>query len=184
MEPIPKFVVAEAPRDYHLQNEPIPVVPEGAIQLYANGGAPQQTTITETNLDYKEEYGKVLAKATEFEKRYKDAHQQLIRFESLLPDLKNEFHGLTGKALDIGKLVFERLHTLLSAHVDITEVPGMGHNWFKFGKWMAIALLGVLGMVLLATQEGLRAFISANQFVVIAIAVAVAFVVYFGRGKG
>jgi len=176
LEPIPTFVVAEAPRDIHLLNEPLTVCAEiPTATLALNGGGSQQT-VTEFNLDYKGKYD-------EFKTRYNNEHQRSIRLESQVSQLKNEFHGLTGKEADTNKLVMEQLHTLLSAHIDITEVAGMKHNWFKFGKWMAIALIGVVGMVLLATQEGLRAWIGNNQLMFIIIVLVGGFVVYWTMGR-
>jgi hypothetical protein len=185
--PRPTYVIAEAPQDYHLINKPLSVDMDmeqqeqetTALATQAKGG---QITISScTRCDSKKS-------ALEYKTRYENEHQRTIRLESQVGQMKNEFHGLTGKEADTDKLLFEREMTHLSAHIDIhSAVTSLKKSpWFQITRNVVILVLGGLGIYELATNTELRLWISGNQtlFLVPVIAISAVAIYIYSKRRG
>ncbi len=198
LEPIPIYVVAEAPQDYNvLDTEPIEIIENGQVNENLENINDQETSTALATLpttkgkqqttEQQENQVQVWKNiALDWKTRYHNDHRKLIRYESQVGGMKNEFHGITGQTEDTDALLFEREQTHLARHIDIySAVHSLKHhNWFQITRNVVILVLGVFGIAELATNGELRAWIGANQllFIVPIIGIAALFI-YLQRRK-
>jgi uncharacterized integral membrane protein len=185
LEPRPTYVIAEAVQDYHILNhEPLTVEEEPSQELALTNGGESTSLATVQNQATSLTFWKKTA--LEYKTRSENEHQRTIRLESQVGQMKNEFHGLTGKEADTDKLVFERVHTMINATEDIMSLSYLGkkHNWFQITMNMVILILGLASIYELATNADLRTWIGTFQLPAIVIILgAVALYFYFQRRK-
>jgi hypothetical protein len=175
LEPIPIFVLAEAPRDYYLTVDPVTVEPD-----------PQPSTEIQTPTAQNHTNVEALRRQVIEWKRYGfDQHQKLIQIEGEFQQIKNEFRGALSRTRDVSKLVLEELMTLLSAHTEIEDAVNEVRKrpWIVITTATVVLILGVFGMYEFSTNEDVRSWISQNTILLIVLAVCAVFIFSFLYGR-
>ena len=188
LDPILVCTINDAPNDWYIMHgEPTPFE-ETHNQLAANGGMATVEATANNNASIKQRIDKAISEAKDWKRRCFDEHQLRIRLEGEVEELRNEFHGLTGRGGQVGKLKFEEVQTLLFGHNDIHSAykeiaPRM---WPKISKWAAILVIGALSVYFFSTNGDLRLWISSNQLLIIIIAIVSVVIFYYlnQRRKG
>jgi len=185
LEAVPKFWIAEAPRDWHLMVEP-PTLPQA---ITANGG---QIISVDTQLalaeyeDMKRENQLLLDENRDLKSDYFNEHQLRIRLHGEVEELQNEFKGALSRVRDVSKLVLEELLTVLSAHTEIVEAVKeyKPFQWFKITRNIVILVLGLAFIGAFVLDEGFQHWVTANQPFLIILAIVAGGIVYYTYAKG
>lgn len=173
LEPIPIFVLAEAPRDYYLAIDPVTVEAEPTTAIQPQG--------QETLASAKQENDRLQIENIEWKRYGFDQHQKLIQIEGEFHQIKNEFRGALSRTRDVAKLVLEELMTVLSAHTEIEEAVNEYRTrpWIKITMGLAVLILGIFAIYEFSTNEDVRTWISNNTVLIIALGVCAVFILSF-----
>lgn len=177
-EPIPVFMVAEAPRDYYLATDPVIVESPGTdLQAVEKGSVDVQTV--RNQLDSEK------IKNRELERQNFTLQRNIIRIEGMLKQIKNEFRGALSRTRDTAKLVLEELLTVASAHSEIEEAVNEYRKrpWITITIGLALLVLGIFGIYEYGYNQDFRAGIQQNEAVIIVLAVCAVFIVMFMYGR-
>jgi hypothetical protein len=174
LEPIPIFVLAEAPRDYYLATDPVTVDAEPTTE--------KGIQVPSAEIDaLKRENDKLKIENVEWKRYGFHAHQELIEIEGEDHQVKNEFRGVLGRTRRVSGLVLEELLTVLSAHTEIEEAVSEYRTrpWIKVTIGLALLILGIFAIYEFSSNEDVRTWISNNTVLIIVIAVCAVFMVSF-----
>jgi len=171
LETIPRYILSEGVRDWYVWSEPAAVQPTYA----ANGGQLLMQQTEQPSETTNKQIADLQNTNRSLDTKYRLEHQRYIQLEDEVAEIRNEFEGKLGKPGAVGKLVFEEIMTLLSAHTEITEAVNelKPREWFKITRNIVLLALGGLGIYFFATNLELRAWVSANQIFLIIMAAIV-----------
>jgi hypothetical protein len=173
LEPIPIFVLAEAPRDYYLAIDPVTVDAE-----ITKEGSKANSPLELENERLKNEN-------VEWKRYGYDQHQRLIQIEGEFQQIKNEFRGALSRTRDVSKLVLEELLTVLSAHTEIEEAVNEYRTrpWIKVTIGMAILILGIFALYEYGYNQDFRTAIQQNTYLILGVAICGVFMAMFLFGR-
>jgi len=153
LHPIPRFLMASAPRDWLLLKEPS-VIGQG------NG---QVSTSNETEEVLRAKLVKAESDVSLWKSRFLKEQQLRARLHGIVEMLENQFEGILSRTRDVTKLVVEQVLALIASHATLT---GAGNEirqrkWMIMGKYVAaVVIVGFLGY-LLYTSESFRTWMSS-----------------------
>lgn len=191
LSPIPVFELAEAPGDFYIAEDyqllktsvPIELLKK---KVLTGGETMTGAVLLKQYLDLKRDSEDLKIRNSELSRQAHHWHQEAVRGEEVLKQVKNELHAVLSSRSDMKQAVVEQVATSLEAHTKIRnalkELKPV--NWLS--RALVMLILGVMTLgVFLMNPGGVLQWLSvaSNQFFVFIIVLAVAFVYFYTQQR-
>lgn len=180
---VPRFVIAEAPRDIDLTKNPAEFMQQYNINGDGNGNG--QALTDKERQSYEQQINDLKYQNRTLESLKNNEQQNNIRQGLLAGQASNAFMGAIGQEIDVGKLVWTKFVTHAQRYSNMVDAKKAldDKKWPKIGMWVVVLCLGLGVLVLYQQNPEFRLWVANNTVFVIIGIVAYATAIYMLRSK-
>lgn len=191
LNPVPVFLLKDAPGDYELPEDQIILETGGAGELLTKRVLSEGKTLTGASLLFayqkvKKENEDLKNRSIELQRQGLHWHQVAVRFEEVNKQIKNELHSVLSSKSDQKQAVVEMLLTLLEAHTKIRNALKEVRPVTWMNKAVVMMVIGFLCVAVFLTNPGdIMGWLSIqqNQGFIVILAGVIGFAYFYATQK-
>jgi len=191
LNPVPVFLLKDAPGDYQLPEDQIILETGGAGELLTKRVLSEGKELTGASLLFayqkmKKENEELKTRNIELQRQGLHWHQVAVRFEEVNKQIKNELHSVLSSKSDQKQAVVEMLLTLLEAHTKIRNALKEIRPTTWLNKAVVMMVIAFMGVAIFLLNPGdIMGWLSIqqNQAFIVILAGVIGFSYFYATQK-